>query len=134
VSIVVWIVTFVLSAVLAATIGRAGWLKAATPIAELAGSGLVWVTDIPRWSVRLIGVVELAAAVVIVAAPVVRFIIGPAPLVTAAGVAAATGVALLMAVSYLFHRARGETSHTWQTLLAFAALALVTAAAQLVAS
>jgi hypothetical protein len=133
VSVVVWVVALVFSGVLAIGIGRAGWLKAFTPIVELAGSGLVWVTDIPRWSVRVIGVAEMVAASVVLSAPIVRLVWGESAVWKTAGVAAALAIALLMAAAHLFHRFRGETKHTWTSNLAFGALACLTASAQFVA-
>jgi hypothetical protein len=107
-------------------------LKAFTPIVELAGSGLVWVTDIPRWSVRAIGVAEMVAAAVVLFAPIVRLVWGESAVWKTAGVAAALAIALLMAAAHLFHRFRGEAKHTWTSNLAFGALACLTASAQFV--
>jgi hypothetical protein len=132
-TVVFWVFALVLSVVLAVMMGRAGWIKTFTPLVSMAGSGLVWVRDIPAWSVRLIGMLELLAAIVVVVAPVARLVVGPDPLLTIAGVAAALGVATLMGLAHLFHRARGESEHTWKTNLAFGALAVMTAAAQFVA-
>lgn len=126
------VLALVLSTVLAGAIGRAGWLKAFSPIVELVGSGVVWVADIPRWSVRFIGVLELAAAVVIPAAPIVALLGFQIPALRILGIVAALAVAVLMAAAALFHRARGETVHTWKTLFAFFTLAIMTAAAQVV--
>ncbi len=131
-SVVVWVVALVFSGVLAIGIGRAGWLKAFTPIVELAGSGLVWVTDIPRWSVRAIGVAEMVAAAVVLFAPIVRLVWGESAVWKTAGVAAALAIALLMAAAHLFHRFRGEAKHTWTSNLAFGALSCLTASAQFV--
>jgi len=111
--IVIHIVALLIAAVLAVAIGRAGWIKAFTPIVQLAGSGLVWAKDIPTWSVRILGVVELVAAMVIFAAPVLIFVLGPNQPVAGFGVAASLGVALLMASAHLFHRSRGESELTW---------------------
>lgn len=122
-----------LSSLLAVMIGRAGWIKAFTPIASLAGSGLVWVSDVPRSGVRALGVFELAAATVLAAAPLVALTPLSNPIVTLLGVSAALGVAALMAVAHLFHLRRGEATHTWMTNLAFGALAILSASAQFVA-
>ncbi len=126
--IVFQILALVIAAVLAVGIGRAGWIKAFTPIVQLAGSGVVWAKDIPAWSVRALGLLELAAAVVILAAPILVFIQGPSRLITGLGVAASLGVAALMAAAHLFHRSRGEAEHTWKTNLAFGSLAVMAAA------
>ena len=128
-----WAVALVLSGLLAVTIGRAGWIKTFTPLVSLAGAGLVWVREIPAWSVRTIGILELAAACIIVAAPVMRFVTGPNAVLMIAGVAAALGVATLMAAAHLFHRSRGESQHTWKTNLAFGSLAIMTGSAQFIA-
>jgi len=132
VTIVFSVVALILSAILAVAIGRAGWLKTFTPIVELVGTGVVWVADIPRWSVRVLGSMELLAAAVIFAAPVLSLILGDLPVLSVLGVGAALAVALLMAAAHIFHRARGESAHTWTTHLAFATLAIMTAAAQFV--
>ena len=126
--IVFQIVALLIAAVLAVGIGRAGWIKSFTPIVQLAGSGLVWAKDIPRWSVRGIGVLELFAAMTILAAPVLVFVQGPNRLVTSVGVAASLGVALLMLSAFFFHRSRGESELTWKTNLAFGSLAVMAAA------
>jgi hypothetical protein len=130
---VLWVFALTFSAVLAVGIGRAGWLKTFTPIVQLAGSGLVWVTDIPRWSVRAIGVAELVAAAVVFSAPIVRLFFGDSLVWKTAGIAAALGIALLMIAAYLFHTIRGEVKHTWTANLAFGALSCLTASAQFVA-
>ena len=126
--IVFQIVALVIAAVLAVGIGRAGWIKTFTPIVQLAGSGLVWAKDIPGWSVRGIGVLELLAAMAILAAPVLVFIQGPNRVVTSVGVAASLGVAVLMVAAYFFHRSRGESELAWKTNLAFGSLAIMAAA------
>ena len=130
---VLWVFALALSWVRAVMMGRAGWIKTTTPLVSMAGSGRLWVRDIPGWSVRAIGILELLAAIVLVAAPVLRLIGGPDPLLTIAGVAAALGVATLMGVAHLFHRSRGESEHTWKTNFAFGALAVMSAAAHFVA-
>ena len=126
--VVFQVLALLIAAVLAVGIGRAGWIKTFTPIVQLAGSGLVWAKDIPAWSVRAIGVVELVAAAVILAAPVLIVIQGPSQLVAGVGAGAALGVAALMAAAHLFHRSRGEAELTWKTNLAFGALAVMAAA------
>lgn len=126
--IVFQIIALLIAAVLAVGIGRAGWIKTFTPIVQLAGSGLVWAKDIPSWSVRSIGVLELLAAMAILAAPVLVFVQGPNRLITALGVGASLGVALLMVAAYFFHRFRGEARLTWKTNLAFGSLAVMAAA------
>lgn len=126
--IVFRIVAILIGAVLAVGIGRAGWIKTFTPIVQLAGSGLVWAKDIPSWSVRSIGVLELLAAVTILAAPVLVFVQGPNRLMTSVGVAASLGVAVLMVAAYFFHRSRDEARLTWKTNLAFGSLGIMAAA------
>ena len=125
--IAIQILALVIAVVLAAAIGRAGWIKTFTPIVQLAGSGVVWAKDIPSWSVRLIGVLELLGAVVILITPVLMLVQGPSRPITAVGVAASLGVAALMAAAHLFHRSRGEATHTWKTNLAFGSLAIMAA-------
>jgi hypothetical protein len=133
VEIIFAVAALVFSWTLAAMIGRAGWIKTFTPIPTLAGSGLVWVSEIPRAGVRAIGVLELFAALVLFVAPVAQFTPVSSPAVTLGGVAAAVGVALLMAAAHFFHLRRGEASYTWQTNFAFGALAVLSASSQFVA-
>jgi hypothetical protein len=132
--IVFQIIALVIAAILAVGIGRAGWIKTFTPIVQLAGSGVVWAKDIPLWSVRIIGVLELLAAMAILTAPIWVFVQGPNRLVTIVGVAASLGVALLMASAFAFHRQRGEAQHTWKTNLAFGSLAVMAAATLFISS
>ena len=126
--IVFHVVALVIGAILAVGIGRAGWIKTFTPIVHLAGSGVVWAKDIPSWSVRSIGVLELLAAMAILAAPVLVFVQGPNRLIAGVGIAASVSVALLMMAAYFFHRSRGEAGLTWKTNLAFGSLAIMAAA------
>ncbi len=130
--IVFQVLALLTAAVLAVGIGRAGWIKAFTPIVQLAGTGVVWAKDIPAWSVRLIGLVELVAAAVIFLAPIVIVVHGSSRLITVVGVVASIGVAALMATAHLFHRSRGEAEHTWKTNLAFGSLATMAAATLLI--
>lgn len=127
------VAALVFSWILAVMIGRAGWIKAFTPIPTMAGSGLVWVSDFPRAGVRGIGVLELLAAGVLLIAPLLGFTPLASSLATTLGVAAALGVATLMAAAHIFHHRRGEASYTWTTNLAFAALAVLSASSQFVA-
>jgi hypothetical protein len=125
--IVFHVIALVVAAVLAVGIGRAGWIKTFSPIVQLAGSGLVWAKDIPAWSVRAIGVAEMVAAAVILAAPILVVIQGPSRLITGFGIAASVGVVTVMAAAHLFHRWRGEADRTWKTNLAFGSLAVMAA-------
>lgn len=131
-AVVFSVVSLLLSAVLAALIGRAGWIKTLTPIVKMAGSGLVWASEIPPWSVRIIGLLEIVAALVIITVPVLAIVVGSATVLTALGVVAALSVAALMGAAHLFHRARGEQKATRTTNLAFGTLAILTAASQFV--
>ena len=128
------VVAGVFSLALAVVFLRAGWIKLATPIAQLAGSGLVWVTDIPAWTVRSVGTLEVIASVVVVGSMAARLAGVHHTLVSLSGVIAAGGLAALMLSAWIFHRARGEAQFTWSTNLALGALALATAASQLVLS
>lgn len=132
---VVWTgAALVFSLVLASLIGRAGWIKAFTPIASMAGSGLVWVSDVPRGAVRALGALELVAAVVLVLAPLARFTPFDTSWASIAGIAAAVGVGLLMASAHVFHLRRGEANYTWPANLAFGALAVLSASSQFVSA
>lgn len=124
----------IFSLALAVLFVRAGWIKLATPIPQLAGSGLVWVTDIPAWIVRGVGTLEILASVLIVGSMGARLAGVLHPFVSLGGVIAAGGLAALMLAAWIFHRVRGEAQFTWSTNLALGALALATAVSQLVVS
>ncbi len=132
--IALWVVAGVFSLALAVVFLRAGWIKLVTPIVQLAGAGLVWVTDIPSWSVRSLGALEILASLVVVGSMAGRLAGVQHTIVATSGVVAATGLAGLMLAAWIFHRLRGEARYTWSTNLALGALALATAASQLVVS
>jgi uncharacterized membrane protein YphA (DoxX/SURF4 family) len=85
---------------LAVAFAGAGIMKLGTPIATLAQS-FAWVTGVPPGLVRFIGVCELAGAVGVLLPPLLRI----RPYL---GVAAATGLVLLMGTAVMFHISRGE--------------------------
>lgn len=85
---------------LAAAFAGAGIMKLGTPISSLAES-MAWVTDVPAGLVRFIGLCELAGAVGVLLPPLLRI----RPYL---GVAAATGLLLLMGTAVMFHISRGE--------------------------
>ena len=88
--------------VLAVLFLGAGGMKVLTPTPELAAR-FTWVSYVPSWSPKVIGALELAGAVGLVA-PVAT---GIAPVLTPA---AATGLAMTMAVASLLHVRLGEYS------------------------
>ncbi|MDE2772574.1 MAG: DoxX family protein [Gemmatimonadota bacterium] len=80
----------------------AGGTKILTPTPELAAR-FTWVVYVPSWSPKVIGVLELAGAVGLVAPAATGIIPALTP-------AAAAGLALTMAVAGLLHIRLGEYS------------------------
>jgi uncharacterized membrane protein YphA (DoxX/SURF4 family) len=96
VNIALWIVQIVL----AAAFGFAGVLKATQPKDKLAGN-LPWVEDFSAGTVRLIGVVEILAALGLILPAAT----GIAPVLTPV---AATGLAVTMVLAAATHARRRE--------------------------
>ncbi len=92
---------WVVQILLAALFGMAGVMKTTTPIAELI-TKLPWAGAIPEALVRFIGASELAAAFGLILPSATRIRPALTPL-------AAAGLALVMALAFVFHVARGET-------------------------
>lgn len=110
-NVFLWIV----QAVLAAMFAMAGVMKSTQPKAKLVEK-LPWVADFSPATVRLIGVVELAAALGLILPAAT----GIAPLLTPL---AATGLAVVMLLAAATHTRRREPS-----AIAFNAVLLVLAA------
>lgn len=85
---------------LAVAFAGAGIMKLGTPIATLEQS-LPWVADVSPGLVRFIGLCEVAGALGVLLPPLLRI----RPYL---GVAAATGLVLLMGTAAMFHISRGE--------------------------
>jgi len=80
--------------------GMTGYMKAFTPIEELA-SRMDWVTSVPVWIVRLAAVSELCAVLALIAIPLINRFTILVPL-------AAAGLTLIMVGSLFVHLPRGE--------------------------
>ena len=80
--------------------GMTGYMKAFTPIEELA-SRMDWVTSVPVWIVRLAAVSELSAVLALIAIPLIKRYTILVPL-------AAAGLTLIMIGSLFVHVPRGE--------------------------
>ena len=80
--------------------GMTGYMKAFTPIDELA-SRMDWVTSVPVWIVRLVAVSELSAVLALITIPLIKRYIILVPL-------SAAGLTLIMVGSLFIHVPRGE--------------------------
>lgn len=92
---------WIVAGVLALAFIGAGGMKLAQPREKLAASGMGWVEDFNQQSVRLIGVLEVMAAIGLVVPPLVNVAPVLAPL-------AAVGLVLLMAGAAITHARRKE--------------------------
>jgi len=80
--------------------GMSGYIKAFTPIEELA-SQMDWVTSVPAWMVRLAAVSELSAVLALITVPLIKRYTIFVPL-------AAVGLTLIMIGSLFVLVPRGE--------------------------
>lgn len=94
-------VLWVCQILLALVMGMAGWLKVSRPKSDMEPR-MTWVQDYPQSTIRVIGLLELAAAVGLVL-PAAS---GLVPVLTPL---AAGGVALLMVLAMLVHARRRES-------------------------
>jgi uncharacterized membrane protein YphA (DoxX/SURF4 family) len=88
---------------LAVVFARAGLMKSATPIDDLARS-MPWVAEVPALA-RFLGVAELLAAIGLILPSATRI----QPKLT---VAAALGLVVVMVLATAYHALRGDISHT----------------------
>lgn len=110
-----WIVSVLLAFVFLYT----GGLKLLIPVADLADQpGMAWVSDIPSWMVTLIGLAEVAGALGLVLPSATRILPRLTP-------AAASGLALNMALAFGFHVFRGEIDATSAPVVLFLLAAFV---------
>lgn len=86
--------------VLALVMGMAGWLKVSRPKTDMENR-MSWVQDYPQSTIRVIGLLELAAAIGLIVPAASGFL----PILTPL---AAGGVAVLMALAILVHARRKE--------------------------
>lgn len=91
-----WIVQILLALAFLA----AGFMKLTMPIEQLA-QNMVWVSDVPAWLVRFIGLAEVAGGLGLVLPALTRIQPHLTPL-------AGAGLALVMILASGFHLTRGE--------------------------
>ena len=96
-NVVLWIV----AGLLAVAFLAAGAMKLAQPKEKLAASGMGWANDFPGVLVKLIGALEVLAAIGLVLPAILKI----APVLVAV---AATGLVLLMAGAAVTHLRRKE--------------------------
>jgi len=96
-NIVLWIIT----GLLAAAFALAGFMKLTQPKDKLAASGMAWTEDFSPTTIKLIGALELLAAIGLVVPAALNIVPVLVPL-------AATGLILLMAGAAITHARRKE--------------------------
>lgn len=110
---VLWFV----QALLALAFLAAGFMKLTTPIDQLA-QNMVWVSDVPVWLVKFIGLAEMAGALGIILPALTR--VQP-QLTSLAGV----GLGLVMLFAIIFHISRGEIGFIVPNIVLLALAAFV---------
>ena len=113
-NIALWIV----QGLLAFVFGGSGVVKSTRDRKRLFDDGITWVEDFPGWAVRVIGVLEILAALGLVLPAVT----GIAPVLTPM---AAVGIALLMAGAGVVHFRRGEIAFLGVIAVLFGAAVFV---------
>ena len=108
-----WIVQILLALAFVA----AGFMKLTAPLDQLA-QNMVWVSDVPVWLVRFIGLAELAGGLGLVLPALTRIQPQLTPL-------AGAGLALDMFLATVFHLIRGEFGFMVPTLVLLALAAFV---------
>lgn len=88
---------------LAAAFGMAGFMKLFSPVADLAKNGMSFVNHYEVGTVRIIGVVELLAAVGLILPSALRIFPRLTPL-------AAAGLTLVMALATQYHIKQNESA------------------------
>lgn len=101
---------------LAVGFGMAGFTKVTAAIAEMTPSMGAWVTTLPEWMVRFIGVAELAGAAGMILPALTRIMPGLTPL-------AALGFAVIQILAVPSHLLLGELG-VWPINLILLALSL----------
>ncbi|MFI7589323.1 DoxX family protein [Spongisporangium articulatum] len=96
------VVLWVVAAALAVAFAGAGLMKIAQPAEKLIAGGMGYVEDFAPPVIKLIGVLEVLAAIGLVGPPLLGFAEILTPL-------AATGLVLLMIGAIITHARRGET-------------------------
>src|SRR6478672_3109669 len=96
------VVLWIIASVLALAFLAAGGMKLARSKEQLAASGQGWVEDFPSGAVKVIGALEVLAAIGLVLPPLVDVATVLVPL-------AALGLVLMMVGAAVTHVRRGET-------------------------
>jgi uncharacterized membrane protein YphA (DoxX/SURF4 family) len=96
------VVLWIIAGVLAAAFLAAGAMKLLQPKDKLAGSGMGWVNDFAEGPVKLIGALEILAAIGLILPALIHVAPVLVPL-------AALGLVLLMAGAAITHLRRKET-------------------------
>jgi putative oxidoreductase len=108
-----WIVQVLLALAFLA----AGFMKLTMPVDQLA-QNIVWVSDVPVWLLRFIGLAELTGGLGLVLPALTRIQPQLTPL-------AGTGLALVQILAIGFHLIRGEFSYTVVNMVLLALVAFV---------
>ena len=95
---------WIIAGLLAAAFAGAGLMKLAQPKEKLASSGMAWTEDFSSGTVKLIGALEVAAAIGLI----LPAALGIAPILVPL---AALGLVLLMIGAAVTHARRKETSN-----------------------
>ncbi|MBL1101815.1 DoxX family protein [Streptomyces coffeae] len=112
------IVLWVLASVLAVAFLAAGTMKLSQPKQKLAASGMGWTEDMSAGTVKLIGTLEVLAAIGLVLPPA----LGIAPILAPL---ASLGLALVMLGAVVVHARRRETQMIAVNLVLFALATVV---------
>lgn len=110
---VLWFV----QALLALAFLAAGFMKLTTPIDQLAQS-MVWVSAVPVWLVKFIGLAEMAGALGMILPALTRVQPQLTPL-------AGVGLGLVMLFAIIFHISRGEIGFIVPNIVLLALAAFV---------
>jgi hypothetical protein len=102
---------------LVAAFGSAGLMKLSQPVSGLAAMGMGYVTTMPEWLLRFIGLAEVAGALGMVLPALTRILPFLTPL-------AALGFVVIQVLAIGLHATRGETAMTLPINLVLLALAL----------
>jgi len=110
---------WIASVLLAAVFLYNGGIKLLIPVADLADQpGMAWVSDVPSWMVKLIGLAEVAGALGVVLPAATRILPQLTPI-------AASGLALTVVLAFCFHALRGEAPRMVAPVLLFLLAAFV---------
>ncbi|GAA4697445.1 DoxX family protein [Phytohabitans rumicis] len=112
------VVLWIIAGLLAAVFLGAGLMKVAQPKEKLAANGLAWTEDFPPGAIKLIGALEVLAAIGLILPAVLDIATVFVPL-------AALGVVALMVGAAITHARRKETPMIFGNLLLIVLAAIV---------